>query len=140
MEFIAEDALRAQLTVAAARKAKAHNKAPDPVTIENWVRQCLARKTKEGALITQVQFDDLRNGRVLQVGDEARYVGPTRVERTDHGNFERTTGQLGSVVRVTAVTGSSLIVWRPYGDGDVVELIVATGTPGYFTLERCGVA
>jgi hypothetical protein len=136
MNFLSEQAIREQVTVAAQRKATALQRAPDPDVVQRWIQQCVTTHKRNQALVTHQQYLDLRARRTLGVGDTAVYVAPTRTEPTNEGEYERPTGQLGTVTKIVETREGTVITWRPHATDRIVELVVRTNTPGYFTLER----
>lgn len=109
----------------------------DPVNA--WAERCLKQLKRQGRLVSERQYQDHLHGRVLQEGDRARFVGDTREEHLGKTHYTRPHGQAGSVTQVKRQGGEYLITFRPDAPApvqSVVELVVRTNTPGYFTLER----
>lgn len=108
--------------------------------IEAWAKRGLEKLAEQGRLITEQQFLDHRQRRLLRVGDAVAYVGPDRDERTNDGTaIVRPHGQTGRVIDVKRHGGEFLITFRPdatAATARVVDLVVRTNTPGYFSLER----
>jgi hypothetical protein len=79
----------------------------DPTVLQTdryrrWVEARIEDARRRGELLTEQQYLDLRIGRVLRVGDRARYVGPTRLEPSPFSGklITRPEGQLGTVTHV----------------------------------------
>lgn len=107
--------------------------------VSRWAERSLEKLEQQGRLVTERQYQDHRRRRILTQGDRARYVGPERVEAIDTGTYVRPHGQEGTIVKTERRGGETLVTFRPDVPApalQVVELVVMTGTPGYFTLER----
>lgn len=107
--------------------------------INAWAQRGLDKLAAQGRLVTERQYQDHRRRRVLQPGDRARYIGPDRVEQVDGGDYTRPHGQEGTIQNIQRKGGQFLITFRPDTPAPVqhvVDLVVLTNTPGYFTLER----
>lgn len=140
--YTSEREIRARLQLAAARKAKALQQPVDQDTLGRWVTTNIDKARDQRRLMTDRQLADHKAGRTLDVGDYARYVGPTRDEPVGDDTVTRETGQLGRVVAATKQSDATVVVtFRPVPnpllrDEHVVELVVKQGTPGYLDLER----
>ena len=111
----------------------------DTKPINAWAQRGLDKLASQGRLVSEQQYQDHRRGRILRPGDPVRYVGPDRIEQTDEGAYTRPQGQTGTVHAVARKGGELLITFRPDALAPVqrvVDLVVRTNTPGYFTLER----
>lgn len=112
---------------------------PNKEVIERWTERQLAEMEKQGRLVTETQYRDKLRGRLLREGDRVRYIGPDRDETLPDGRVvHRPNGQTGSIVEVTP---KGRVTFRPDAPAPVariVDLVVMTDTPGYYTLERQG--
>ena len=108
--------------------------------INAWADKSLEKLEKQGRLITEQQFQDHRARRVLQVGDKVRYIGPERSETIDAGLVVvRPHGQTGTITGTKKRGDQALITFRPDANAlttRIVDLVVLSGTRGYFQLER----
>lgn len=107
--------------------------------INAWAKRGLDQLAKQGRLVTEQQYQDHRRRRLLRVGDRARYIGPDRVESVEGIDYTRPHGQQGVITDVKRKGGGFLVTFRPDEPAvstHVVDLVVLTNTPGYFTLER----
>jgi hypothetical protein len=124
----------------AAALTQGNNHTLPETALNAWAQSSLNKLEAQGRLVSEQQYLDQKNKRVLAQGDRAKYIGPDRVEHTEDGAFTRVAGQLGTVQSVQNGPGNTFIVtWRPDSTAattHVVELVVRTGTSGYFTLER----
>lgn len=107
-----------------------------------WADLQIQRAKDEGRLLSPQQAQDHEAGRVFQVGDRAKYIGPTRAEALN-GEDEIVTREQGQLGKITRIHKDSLagriITFRPTPPPDaerVVELQVREGTLGFLTLER----
>lgn len=91
---------------------------------DDALREGLRLLNERGKLLTRRQYEDLRRGRLLQPGDLARYIGPTRTERVASASdglrteISRPHGQLGYIehdrrAHRKTPDGRSLIVFVP---------------------------
>jgi hypothetical protein len=107
--------------------------------LHNWANRNLTKLAEQGRLVSERQYQDHRQRRVLRVGDRVQYVGPDRVEDTTDGSYTRPQGQQGTISKTERRGAETLVTFRPDAAAPVqrvVELVVLTNTPGYFTLER----
>lgn len=67
-----------------------------------WISGLMERKRRDKLLLTERQYADLAVGRVLEEGDRAVYVGPTRMEPSPKTgrNITRPHGQRGEIIKV----------------------------------------
>lgn len=136
--------LRKLITATATARAKAQNKEPDAVVLNNWITQRIEGAREAGLLMTDQQYVDHKTGRGFAKGDNAKYIGPTRTEKPQNvtagaaTGVQRPHGQLGRITSVVTNNESAIVTFRPLqpvGD-DLCELVVREGTPGYLDIER----
>ena len=94
------------------------------------VRMQREKAREAGLLLTPRQGADRDAGRTLQIGDRARYIGPTRLEDTPRGSSSREHGQEGTVTAISGVT----LTFTP--DDASTALVVRLNGPSYNLLER----
>lgn len=116
----------------------------DANPLQRWAHRSLEKLAEQGRLVNEQQYQDYRQRRVLRTGDRAQYVGPDRVEDTPDGVYARPHGQYGTITKTERRGAKTLVTFRPDVPAPalrVVELVVLTDTPGYYTLARvpaCG--
>lgn len=119
---------------------------------EEWIQKLIYTAKKQHRLMSDQQLQDWRLGVRLVRGARARYIGPSRDERTDNNLIvPRENGQLGTIIRVQETKRGSklgegrIITFRPATavvpvsgstEPQFVDLTVREGTPGWLHLER----
>ena len=107
MQFLTEALIRQQVAEGLRAKRQAARQPFDPAELETpilqrWIQMRVALARKNRLLLTDQQFADMRSGRPFSSGDRARYVGPTRMERspTTGRYVTRVQGQRGTITSV----------------------------------------
>lgn len=134
MRLVTEDQLQREAAAALTAKVREAEEGADVKSLATSMARLVkiqVEKAKEaGVLLTPQQGRDRDAKRVLQPGDRARYVGPTRIEDTQLGPLERLTGQEGYVAEVHGPT----LKFVPLDGG--AALVVRISGKSYFLLER----
>lgn len=157
--FVSPKSIRHVLETEARAQARVTGRAFDENLLATpafvaWIAQTEAGAREAGNLVTDMQYADLLLGRSLQVGDKARYVGPTRAEERmgkEGRSVVRPHGQKGTVIRASRRSDGRLEVTfqpdlepkvrdaalRDEVDVPQIKLTVADNLGGgYFYLER----
>jgi hypothetical protein len=145
-----EDQMRAEAAKkdGAEYKRKYHMALHDLPEYQRWVDSHVAKAKEDGRLITERQYADLQEGRWLQEGDRARYLGPTTLQKTQSGkNYLRKEGETGTISQVLVGKDNVRQFWflpdfpknaaDPHGpDVFIAQFHFMQGTPAYFLFER----
>lgn len=126
-----------RLITAAAQSRTRHAGIPfNQGVIDKWVEHRIKTAREQGVLLTEQQYSDYKNGRALQRGDNAHFIGLTRREKCRDGVVRvRKTGQIGRITSVTQDKATAIVTFTP-NDAEGVQLTVREDTPGYWVLER----
>lgn len=145
MQYTNEAEIRRKVEANATAKERS-GRPMDADVVKRFIEQRIDTARKSGLLMTDRQLDDYKRGRMLRVGDRARYIGEPRTEKVklDDGreaNITRTPGQEGAIVSVVKRDDDHIFTFRPtpnplLKDEVIVELQVREHTAGWLDLER----
>lgn len=140
MNYTTSKELRRLITAAAQSRTRHAGVPYNQNVIDKWIEQRIQTAREQGLLLTDQQYSDFKNGRTLQRGDRARFIGATRKEKCRDGAVRtRKTGQIGTITAVTQDKETSIVTFTPEvgeDETDSVRLTVRENTPGYWALER----